>query len=253
MTTLLTLVTLLIYGALYIRVRSKLRIFPVSAVCAFIVGLSLAYASVVGPLDTLSDRSLSWHMIQHLILTGISAPLLVLGAPVRLVLAALPTEAARAVTRVLNGNILRPLSDPFIAWLQFQAVLYIAHLSPLYEAALESETIHACEHLLFIVAAAIFWQAMLAVAPAPHAAPYYVRILLLVFAIPMGALLGFIFYVARTPWYAHYARLPGALLDQQNAGALMWGLGSLPFFVVLLFCVAAWSKDERRASVVREG
>jgi cytochrome c oxidase assembly factor CtaG len=98
----------------------------------------------------------------------------------------------------------------------------------------------------------IFWTPVLAVAPAPHAPSHIVRILMLFLALPISGFLGFIFYVARTPLYAHYAALPNALADQQNAGAVMWIAGGAPLFVALLWCVADWGARERRLGALAD-
>jgi putative copper resistance protein D len=228
------------------RVRKLRRTFAPAAVAAFAAGLVSLGAALVGPADDLADGSLAWHMVQHLVLVSISAPLLLLGAPVRLALAALPAARATRLAAVLNSRPLRILTHPAVAWLQFAVVLYGAHFSPLYEAALEHPAIHAFEHALFLGSGLIFWTPLLAVAPAPHAPPHPVRLLALFAALPMSAFLGFFFYVTRYVMYAHYAGHPGALADQAAGGEVMWVAGGLPLFAAFLWCVAAWGARERR-------
>jgi putative membrane protein len=253
-----TLATLLALGVvLYAwglaRVRRARRPFPRLAIAAYALGLLSVAGALFGPLDTLSDGSLSWHMVQHLVLVSVCAPLLLLGAPVRLALAALPATPAASLARALASPPLRILTHPAFAWLQFAFVLYGVHFSPFYEAALENETIHALEHTVFLVSALVFWTPLLAVAPAPHAPSHPVRILALFLALPMSAFLGFAFYVTRHVLYAHYAVVPGALADQQNAGAVMWIAGGAPIFAALLWCVADWGTRERRFETISDG
>ena len=101
-------------------------------------------------------------------------------------------------------------------------MLYGTHFSPLYERALENETVHAAEHALFLTAALLYWMPIFAVAPAPHARSHPVRILALFLSLPASAFLGFAFYVTNRVLYPHYAAQPDALADQMNAGAVMW-------------------------------
>jgi putative copper resistance protein D len=237
------------FGAL--RVREKGRSVSISAALAFAGALVLLGGVLLGPIDTLADSSLSWHMVQHLTLSFIVAPLLLLGAPVRIALSALPSGAAARLAAALRSIPMRVVTSPPFAWLQFCAVLYGVHFSPLYEAALEHEWVHACEHALFLASALVFWTPVLAVAPAPHAPPHPVRLLMLFLALPMSAFLGFVFYVTRSVLYAHYAG-PSALADQANAGAVMWIAGCAPLLVALLWCVADWGARERRLGVVRD-
>ncbi len=220
---------------------------------AFALAIAVMAGSLLGPMDDLADASLSWHMVQHMALIEVVAPLLVLAAPIRLALAALPARPASRLARALNAAPLRWLFHPAFAWLQLTAVLYGVHFSPLYEAALENETVHAAEHVLLIVSGIAFWTPLLSVAPAPHAPSYPVRLLSIFLALPMSAFLGFIFYVARAPLYPHYATLPGALADQMNAGAVMWIAGGGPLIVALLWLIAVWGERERRYGAAFDG
>ncbi len=246
------LVTAAAYAYGLVRVRALGRAFAPWHAVAFAGGLATIAGSVSGPFDELADGSLAWHMAQHLVLVSLAAPLLLLGAPHRLALAALPPGPAAALARVLNSAPLRLLVHPGVAWLQFAVVLYGTHFSPLYEAALENEAVHACEHALYLASAIVFWTPLLAVAPAPHAPPHPIRILALFFALPMSAFLGFAFYVNRTVMYAHYAARPGALADQTQAGVVMWLAGSGPLLLAILWCIADWGARERRLDAISD-
>lgn len=246
----MTLALLLLSAALYAwglwRIRRRARGFPARCAVAFGLGLAAIAAALLGRIDALADVSLAWHMVQHLALVSVAAPLLLLGAPLRLALGALPAGPAAALARVLNGTIVRALTHPATAWLQFAAVLYGTHFSPLYEAALDNAAVHAAEHALYLTSALIFWTPLLAVSPAPHAPAHPVRILALFLAFPMSAFLGFAFYVTERVLYPHYAGHSGALADQMNAGAVMWLAGGTPLMLALLWCVADWGARERR-------
>jgi putative copper resistance protein D len=146
----------------------------------------------------------------------------------------------------LRSAPIRFLTHPVVALVQFLAVLYGTHFSPLYGLALENDGVHVAEHALYLASALVFWTPLLAVAPAPHAPSHPLRIMTIMIAMPTCAFLGFAFYVAGRVLYAHYAGRPDALADQANAGAVMWLGGSLPLFVALLWCVADWGARERR-------
>jgi putative membrane protein len=240
------------YGLGVVRVRRARRAFPRAAPAAFACGLAVVAAVLLGPVDARADASLSWHMVQHLALVSLAAPLLLLGAPLRLALGALPPRAAAALARALNSTPVRILTHPAAAWVQFALVLYGTHFSPLYEAALENEAVHVCEHILYLASALVFWTPLLAVAPAPHAPPHPVRILALFLALPMSAFLGFAFWVGRSVLYAHYAGQPDALADQMNAGAVMWIAGGAPLLLAMLWCVADWGARERRLDAISD-
>lgn len=236
----------LLYGYGYVRIRQRARTFSPVALTAFLSGLLVTAAALLGPLDDLSDGSMSWHMVQHLAIITIAAPLLLIGAPLRMTLAALPTGAAAAVARFLNGTPMRTIGHPVFGLAILTLVLYGTHFSPFYERALENASVHAGEHALYLAAALIYWSPIFAIAPAPHAPSHPVRILVLFLSLPISAFLGFAFYVTNHVLYAHYAARPGALADQTNAGAVMWIAAGAPVILALLWCVADWGARERR-------
>jgi cytochrome c oxidase assembly factor CtaG len=242
--------TLAIAAALYAwglaRVRAAGRRFSPFAVASFALGLAAIAVLLSGPFDDLADGSLAWHMVQHLALISIAAPLLLLGAPHRLALAALPPRPARGLARILNSAPLRFVANPVIGLFFLTVVLYGTHFSPLYEAALENAGVHAFEHGVYLTAALLYWAPIFAVAPAPHAPPHPVRILSLFLSLPMSAILGFAFYTSNHVLYAHYAGRPDALLDQMNGGEVMWLSAGTPILFVLLWCIVDWGAHERR-------
>jgi cytochrome c oxidase assembly factor CtaG len=235
-----------LYAWGWLRVARAGRPFPRFAPLAFGGGLAVVAAALIGPLDDLSDASLSWHMVQHLALITLAAPLLLMGAPVRLTLAALPARGATVLARALNSAPMRVVDSPLFGLALLTVVLYGTHFSPLYERALENETVHAWMHVLYLVTALIYWNPIFAIAPAPHAPSHPVRLLALFLSLPMSAFLGFRFYVTNRVLYAHYAARPGALDDQMNAGAVMWMSAGTPVLLALLWCVADWGARERR-------
>jgi cytochrome c oxidase assembly factor CtaG len=245
---------LLVAAALYAwgwtRVCAAGRSFSPFATFSFALALVTIGIVLGEPVDALADGSLPWHMIQHLALISFAAPLLLLGAPHRLALAALPPRYARTLARALSSAPLRVLEHPVFGFLLLTTVLYGTHFSPFYEAALENDGLHAVEHALYLTAALIYWAPIFAVAPAPHAAPHPVRILSLFLSLPMSAFLGFALYTTNRVLYLHYARNPNALLDQMNGGEVMWLAGGTPVIAVLLWCVADWGAHERRLGQV---
>jgi putative copper resistance protein D len=246
-------VTVAVYAWGVWRARRARHAIGIATLVAFALGIVTLAGVLIGPIDVLSDSALSWHMVQHMALIDIVAPLFVLAAPVRVALAAMPTGPASRLARAFAAAPLRWAFNPVFAWLQLVVVLYGVHFSRFYETALENAGAHAAEHVLFIASGIVFWTPLLAVAPAPHAPPYPVRLLSIFLALPMSAFLGFAFYVARTVLYPHYATFPGALADQTNAGAVMWIAGGAPLFVALLWLVAEWGTRERRYGAVFDG
>jgi cytochrome c oxidase assembly factor CtaG len=234
-----------------IRGRRPVRLWQI---VAFVAGLVALAAALSGPVDALADASFVAHMGQHIVLLMLAPPLLLLGDPLRLALSASPRRVARRLARILRSTLVHWLTAPLVAWLVFVAAIWTVHLSPLYEAALQNEAVHAGEHGLLLGAALLFWYPLVGMGPTLHPFGHLARLLYLLLATPQNAFLGLAIYQARHVLYAHYLVTPNpfhvsALADQEAAGELMWIAGSLVMFVALLLVAADWARNDARLAV----
>lgn len=236
-----------LYGVHVYRRRFPGRTFSGWRVSAFIIGMLLLGASLCAWADAAADRSFFAHMVQHMLLMLVAAPLVLLGAPMLLLVATPRASIARRITALAHSFPAQALFAPVTGWVTFVAVLWVAHFSPLYEWALRSPWVHVFEHALFLTCAFLFWSVVIQVGYAPRPVPYAARMLYLFLAIPQGAFLGLAIYSARGVLYPHYVTVPAALADQQNAGALMWIAGGFLMFAAFMMTGAAWAIEERRA------
>jgi cytochrome c oxidase assembly factor CtaG len=245
---------LILYLAAVRRVDAAHPASPVPRrrVAAWIAGLLVAAIALQSSIDVYATRLFSVHMVQHMLLTLVAAPLLALGAPVTLLLrVAGPGRWRRLTLAILHSRPVRVISHPVVAWLLFTAVMWISHFSPLFDAALEDEGIHAAEHLLYLAAGMLFWWPVVAADPVPWRMGFAARVVYVGLAMPQNTFLGLAVFSATRPLYHHYATIerawgPDVMADQQLAGGLMWAAGDLLFFVPLLLLVAAWLQDEER-------
>jgi len=201
-------------------------------------------------LDAASERSFAWHMVQHMLLMYIAAPLLLLAWPARAMLRALPPPASRRFARAMHSRLLLAAQHPTVAWLFFAAVLWGTHFTAFYNAALDDPAAHAVEHALYFGAALLFWQPVIGPAPGPSRLPYPMRMAYVMAAVPVGAFLGLALVQTTRPLYQRYVATLGspaaALADQHAAGVVMWIGGGLIFFVAFMLAGVAWSLAERR-------
>lgn len=235
--------------ALYAK-RFPARAFSFWRIAAFTAGTTLMTLALISPVDRLADESFAVHMLQHVMLMLVGPPLILLGAPLLLLVAVPPAHVARRITGFADSAAGRLLFAPLTGWLAFVGVLWFSHFSPLYEAALVYPAVHVIEHLLFLIAAFLFWGAIVQCGYAPRPVPFPARILFVFLAIPQGAFLGLAIYAARGVMYPHYLvgrSAAAALADQQNGGAVMWILGGFLLFVALMVTCAAWAASERGA------
>jgi putative membrane protein len=247
-------------GLLYVeadrRVRSRGGSRSPWAPRAFLLGLAIVLVSLTGPLDAAVDRSFSLHMVQHLLLTMVAAPLLVIGAPLTLALRAWPGAPRRVLARILHTTPIRIAANPLVAWSVFFTVLWGAHLTGWFEAALRSDVAHAGEHAAFLASAMLFWMPVVHADPIARPLSYPARILYLFAAMPAMAFLGLTIASATRVLYPTYAQAEGltpALADQAAAGAIMWA-GTMIMIVPALGAVLLdWMRaDEREAARIDE-
>lgn len=224
------------------------RAFGGWRVAAFAAGIAVMSAVLLPPIEPLTGTSFAWHMTQHVVLTLIGPPLLLLGAPLLLAVAVPPSRMSRRLTALAGSAAGHVIFAPLTGWLSFVAILWASHFSPLYEAALDHPGMHVLEHALYVCAALLFWSSVVQVGYTPRPLPYAVRMLYLFLAIPQGAFLGLALYASRFVLYSHYLQdrtAALALADQQNGGAVMWIAGGLLLFIAFMCTAGAWAAAER--------
>lgn len=231
------------------RLRARHRGPAVSwrAVVSFDAGVAALAVALVSPLDA-AAASVFWaHMVQHLVLMVVAAPLLVCGRPGTVLPWALPARQRRLVRRAGArrpvSRVVEVLSHPLVAWAVGTTTLWAWHHPALYDAAVRHDLVHALEHVTLLGTAAVVWAVALgrtrATVPVPLAA-----MLLFATALQSGAL-GAVLTLAREPLYeAHTATAPlwgmTPLGDQQLAGALMWMPPSLLYVAVTAALLVRW-------------
>ena len=218
-------------------------------------GLGAILVALASPIEFYDTTLFSAHMIQHLLLTMVAAPLLALGAPITLLLRVSSPEARRRwILPVLNSRLVRLVSHPLVAFTLFAGVMWFTHFSPLFDAALDDFGLHRLEHTLYLGAALLFWWPVVGADPSPHRMTYPGRLMYLALGMPLSSFLGLVIFSAETVLYEHYQTLErtwgmSPLEDQQWAGGIMWAGGDAVFVVALLLAVAAWLRHEERENL----
>ncbi|MBS1868754.1 MAG: cytochrome c oxidase assembly protein [Actinobacteria bacterium] len=235
----------------------RARRWPAQRGACFALGVAASLLALCSGLDAWSERLLSVHMVQHLLLTLVAAPLLVAGAPLALALRALPHGGARRLARALRSRPARALTHPLVTWSLLPALLLATHLTGIFELTLRDPAAHAAEHLAYLAAAVLFWLPVLGAEPLPRRPGPVGQLLYLLLGMPAMAAAGVLLTIdtsVRYPAYLAPARALGvdALADQHAAGTIMWVAGSVLAAALTVAAVwAALEREERRA-VARE-
>jgi putative membrane protein len=229
---------------------------------AFWLGIMSLGLALVSPVDTLSAHLSSAHMVQHKILMMVAAPLLVIGAPAAAWLWSLPPRWRPTLGGALHGVEAWParqylLWQPLVLWLLFALTLWIWHLPSLYEAALRNRWIHDLQHLMFLLAACLFWRVLLD--PLSRLRLSRGLGVLYLFTTSLHAMfLGVFMTVSPSLWYRPYATtVPAwgitAMEDQQLAGIIMWMPACVIYAIAAAVVFALWLRELEPRAQRQEG
>ena len=249
---------LLTGGSIWLYISSVRRVnrahpkspFPPRRVLYFIAGFAVLAFALVSPPASYDTVLFSVHMWQHLLLTMVAAPLILLGTPITLALrVASPRTRRNVLLPILHSRVVRVVSFPVVAWLLFAATMWLSHYSPLYDDALENTWIHRFEHLIYLLAAMMFWWQAIGLDPTPWRMNHPIRVLYVFLQMPQNSFLALSIYSSSHVIYKHYETLgrtwgPSPLADQQQAGIIMWVAGDLLFLAALCVVIASWVKAE---------
>ena len=204
--------------------------------------------ALLSPLDPLGETLFSAHMVQHLVLMTVAAPLVAYSMPLPTMLRALPRDMgkrlARAWVRAATvRSTVRALASPGVSWVPQTAALWLWHTTSLYEAALRHPLTHALEHGSFLATALLFWWGILNVTRRPYRSGILKAIAALFITTLQSGVLGALVAMSSHPWYPLHARGAAAwgmsaLEDQQLAGLIMWVPGGMFYVVAALYLMS---------------
>jgi putative membrane protein len=184
---------------------------------AFLGGIVAVWIAVASPLAHLDDCHLTAHMVQHLTLMTIGAPLLLAGEPGLI---------------FLRGRRLSWTLHPVVCWLAGTAVVIVWHVPALFEIGMRW---HGLQHATFLAGGLLFWLPVMQPWPTVlRWSRWFIPLYLFFATMPCDALSAFLAFCGRVV-YPHYGSMHvfSALDDQERAGALMW------FWVTIAYLVPA--------------
>jgi putative membrane protein len=220
----------------------------------FAAGLVAIGLALLSPIEAYEGQLFSVHMVQHMLLELVAAPLLLAGAPITLALRTASPAWRQRLLAVLQSRAVHALSFPVVAWVLFAAVNWGWHFSVLYDQALENQLLHYVQHATFLGAALLFWWPVVGADPSPWRLPHPVRLLYVFLAMPQNSFLGVALMSAGSVLYPHYVTNvrdwgPTPLEDQQLGGIIMWVGGDVAFLAAMAVVVVMWMRYEDRRTV----
>ena len=220
----------------------------------FIGGLlatSLAIFSFIG----VYDGQLFWdHMVQHLLLIMVAAPLFAIGSPLELAFRGTSGTPHLVVSEVLRSRVARVLGHPGVAFVLYAVMIPVTHLTVWYNYTLTHESIHNAEHLVFLGVGYLFWRQIFGSDPNAYRLHPALQFGFLFLAIPIDTFVGlsldntvheiFPAYRSINPTWS-MVRLVN---DLHIGGVIMWVGGDTLMLWPMIPVALRWlHMDERRA------
>lgn len=207
-----------------------------SQIARFVAGVAIMYVATGSPIDTVGDNYLlSAHMLQHMLLLFVVAPLMVSGIP------------AWVWQRFLRGprvlRVAQVIVHPVVALAIVASTFIIVHLPVTLDFTLQHPAAHLFAHIALTAAGFVLWWPVLSVVPELPRSSYPVQIAYLFVQSLAPSILASIATFADGVIYTYYDQQPrlwglSAVTDQQIAGGIMkffglfatWGFIALAFY-----------------------
>ena len=251
--------TLLVYLAGFSRLwrrSAKGRSSRRREAILFGAGWLVLALALTSPLHAGGERSFTLHMIEHELIMLVATLLLATSGAGGTMLWGLPAAVrnplASFAQRGAVGAIWRVSTGPIFATVLQALALWLWHMPPLFDRALDSFGWHVAQHASFIASSLLFWWAM--VHSRGQRALLGISALCLFFTSLVGGALGALMALSDSPWYAPYAAMGVSgigldpVTDQRLAGLVMWIPGGLVHAAAALYFVYRWLNAAGRHS-----
>ncbi|GAA0546648.1 putative copper resistance protein D [Saccharopolyspora erythraea NRRL 2338] len=262
----------LVYGTLAIalavlylvgvrRLRARGDKWPVGRTAAWLCGCATILVATSAGVGKYAPAVFSVHMGQHMLMSMLAPPLLVLGGPTSLALRVLkpagkgrPPGAREWLLAFLHSPLTRLLTNPFIALALFVGSFYALYFSGLFDVALTQHWAHLAMNAHFLLVGYVFYWPVIGVDPAPKPLPSLGKVGLVFASMPFHAFFGIALMMSATVIGQNFYRslelpwMTDLLADQRLGGGLAWASGEVPLIVVMLALLIQWSRADTRAA-----
>jgi len=216
-----------------------------------ILATFVATESVLGVYDSVLFED---HMVQHLFLVMIAAPLFAASAPLDLASAALRGTAKRIVDGFIDGPVGHVVLHPIFGLVAYAAFIPLTHLSGLMNFSIEHEWFHNFEHMAFLVIGYLYFRNVFGLERGPVKLHPGLRLVLLMIAVPVDTITGLALAMSSHnpfPALAAQGRTwgPSVLSDVRAGGAIMWIGGDALMLLAMIPATILWVHYEEARAV----
>jgi putative copper resistance protein D len=250
----------IVAGALYVTsARRVTRLNPdrpwsTRRMAAFIGGLVAVLVATESILGVYEGVLFYDHMIQHLLLIMVAAPLLAMGAPAELLERSTTGEVHQIVDRCLSSKVAEAIAHPVVDFVLYAFLIPLCHLTNFFNLTLEHPTVQFLEHVMFLVVGYLFWRHVVAIEPSRHRLHPGVRLVFLALAVPIDTFTGLTLASTSHEMFSAYLAQhrswgPSPVLDLHIGGDIMWVGGDTLMFLGMAPVAVLWVRHEERRAV----
>ncbi len=249
-------ITIYIVGV--IRLRRRGDKWSMVRTASWVAGWLFLIYITCGPTNVYEQYLFSVHMIAHMMLT-MGVPLfLVPGAPITLLARATAKrkDGSRGLREwalwAVHTKFAQLVSNPIFAAVNFAASLVVFYFTPIFGWATREHVGHEWMIIHFVITGYLFIQALVGIDPGPKQLPHTIRLMLLIGTLAFHAFFGLSLMTGSglllADWYGAMGRTWGVdpVADQQNGGAIAWGIGELPSAALTLIVCVQWFNASTR-------
>jgi putative copper resistance protein D len=228
--------------ALYTRGVAQVPGWSRARSASFVAGLAVTFLATQTVLGVYDMVYFSAHMIQHLALIMVAAPLFALAAPLDLWYHA----SGQRTRAFFDGRIMMVLTHPLFGFAVYFVVIPVTHLSGVANLMMQHEWVHHAEQIGFLVTGYLFFRAAFGLERGRTIHPG-LRLVYVMAAVPVDTFTGLALLMSTNLPFPAYAAMAPAhsskewlLSNVHLGGAIMWIGGDALMLLACIPITAAW-------------
>jgi cytochrome c oxidase assembly factor CtaG len=242
----LPLVLLAAAAIAYVLAARRVPQWPRSRTVLFFTGVVITFLATQSVLGVFDMAYFSDHMIQHLLLIMVAAPIFALSAPLDLAYGA----GSASMRAFLDGRFMKLVTHPLFAFASYFAFIPLTHLTSLFNLMMEHQWIHHSEQIGFLVVGYLFFRAAFGLERGFTIHPG-LRLVYVMAAVPVDTFTGLALAMSsHNPFPSYAAMAPtgstttSILANLHLGGAIMWIGGDALMLLACIPIAIAWVRYE---------